>query len=681
MEKKASVNNTGIESAGLTTDYMQAIAEYIWNGFDAGATAVDITFKSNALDYIDSLSIIDNGSGIDLSTIDETFGNFMDSIKKNTYQKSSSAIKGNKGKGRFSFVAFSGQASWSTRFIDKETSKILEYTIVIERNNKDKFNWDNKIVSKESSTGTKVTFSELSDVTGYSFSNPEFLNFLGQEFGWFLFLNKDKGYKICINNMPLSYDNLIAESEIYDLPIKFREDESTFKITFIRWNKKIGDKFYFYFLDSKQNEVTKELTSFNNNAIGFNHSVYIESQFFNAFSPNDKEESLALFDSTSKSSPVFKSLLDALHKIIRNKQKEFINGTAAEELIETYEKTGVIPKFKNNKYDQARRSDLIDVVKGIYCLEPRIFQGLNKEQQKINVGLINILLDTDERNTIIDLIGEIVNLTADERENLLNILKKTTIAKIAKTINLIESRFKVIELLKALVFDLKKFTSEIKHLQKVIEENFWLFGEQYHLVSANESFTVLYSKYLDFINSIENNSKTKSKKTKELKSNRRPDIFLCKKHSIQDISDHQYLMEENVIVELKRPTVPIGKDQIRQVEDYLEIIRTDNAFNSQKRCWKFLVIGNQIDDFVLGQYESQKEKGKKFLVKGVHNYEIYALTWDDVFTVFDLRHKFLVDNLEFDKEVIKKELIEKGINLYGDSQPEVIALEAIQAIS
>ena len=85
------------------------------------------------------------------------------------------------------------------------------------------------------------------------------------------------------------------------------------------------------------------------------------------------------------------------------------------------------------------------------------------------------------------------------------------------------------------------------------------------------------------------------------------------------------------------------------------------------------------NDYVLGQYESQKEKGKKFLVKGVHNYEIYALTWDDIFMLFDLRHKFLVDNLEFDRDIIKKELIEKGINLYGETSPEAVMLEAIHA--
>jgi DNA topoisomerase VI subunit B len=101
MELKVSVNNSGIESAGLTSDYMQAVAEYIWNGFDAEASHIQIEYITNTLDHISSFSIIDNGSGIDFSTIESTFGNFMDSIKRTLYQKSSSAIKGTEGKGVF----------------------------------------------------------------------------------------------------------------------------------------------------------------------------------------------------------------------------------------------------------------------------------------------------------------------------------------------------------------------------------------------------------------------------------------------------------------------------------------------------------------------------------------------------------------------------------------------------
>jgi hypothetical protein len=687
MEQKVSVNNTGIDSAGLTSDYMQAIAEFIWNGFDAGASQVAITFNpANNMEYIQSFQVSDNGEGIDLSTIEGTFGNFMDSLKKRSYQKSSSTIHGNKGKGRFSFVAFCGMATWHTIYRDKSSEKLLEYDIVVRRNSKDKFNYDNKVVSKSEDTGTIVTFTELFGVDGSSLSNKEFIEYLGYEFGWFLLLNKERQFNLSINGKAIPFQHLIAESDVREFCIPSDGGNFVFKATFVRWTRMIGDKFYFYFLDSQQKEVWKDLTSFNNNAMNFNHSVYIESAFFNSFAGEDQEQTLSLFTNT-KYTGIFKPLMNALHQWVKEKQRNFVHGEAAEKLITAYERTGVIPKFNNNKYDQARRVDLIEVVKGIYSIEPKIFTGLNKEQQKVSVGLINVLLNTDERDTIIEIIGQIVILTPDERDELLHILRKTTIGKITKMVNLIQSRFRIIELLKTLVFDLKKFTSEITHLQKAIEDSYWLFGEQYHLVSANESFTVLQKKYLDFIAQLEKEDEKSAKprgkggsKVRKADFDRRPDVFLCGKLSIPDVGDHQYLMEENVMVELKRPTVVIGKAQLRQIEDYLEIVRTDDAFNSQKRCWKFFIVGNKIDDYVSGQYESQKEKGKKFLVKAAYNYEIFAFTWDDIFVLFRLRHQFLVDQIDFDKDAIKRELIEKGIDLTMNSAPDAVTAEVQAAV-
>ncbi|MDM1352052.1 hypothetical protein HX017_17870 [Myroides marinus] len=56
-------------------------------------------------------------------------------------------------------------------------------------------------------------------------------------------------------------------------------------------------------------------------------------------------------------------------------------------------------------------------------------------------------------------------------------------------------------------------------------------------------------------------------------------------------------MEENIIVELKRPSVTIGKDQFRQIDDYLDFIIQQDQFNSQMRKWKFYVISNKVDIF------------------------------------------------------------------------------------
>jgi hypothetical protein len=221
---------------------------------------------------------------------------------------------------------------------------------------------------------------------------------------------------------------------------------------------------------------------------------------------------------------------------------------------------------------------------------------------------------------------------------------------------LIENRFKTIELLRKLVFDLKKFTNERNHIQNAIEQSYWLFGEQYHLASADEHFQKLLSEYLYIIDEVKITDKLEVYDWK-----RRPDIFLCRKNSIPDSRDTEYHIEENIMVELKRPTVTIGKEQFRQIDDYLDFIMKQDQFNSQTRKWKFYVISNKVDPYIDKQYEAFKDKGKKFLVHQSGKYEIYAMTWDDLFRTFEIKHKYLLEKLEFDKSAINEEMKLKGI--------------------
>ena len=55
MKFRLSTNSNSVINAGLTDDYKKAIAEYIWNGFDAGATCVEIRYHANELGGMDDL--------------------------------------------------------------------------------------------------------------------------------------------------------------------------------------------------------------------------------------------------------------------------------------------------------------------------------------------------------------------------------------------------------------------------------------------------------------------------------------------------------------------------------------------------------------------------------------------------------------------------------------------------
>lgn len=90
-------NNQSVESSGITKDYKDALCEYVWNSFEANATAVAIDCIPNELTGSAEIVITDNGDGIAYDSLECTFGAFLDS------QKNSRSLqiktKANKGKG------------------------------------------------------------------------------------------------------------------------------------------------------------------------------------------------------------------------------------------------------------------------------------------------------------------------------------------------------------------------------------------------------------------------------------------------------------------------------------------------------------------------------------------------------------------------------------------------------
>ena len=66
MSEEIKITAKGIKKTLAGTKPEQAIAEYIWNGFDAGASIVEVTARPTAegFESLDYLLIRDNGAGI-----------------------------------------------------------------------------------------------------------------------------------------------------------------------------------------------------------------------------------------------------------------------------------------------------------------------------------------------------------------------------------------------------------------------------------------------------------------------------------------------------------------------------------------------------------------------------------------------------------------------------------------
>jgi len=140
----------------------QAIAEYIWNGFDAQADTVWVDFSANELGSLTKLSIADNGTGIDYDKLALKFHPFYDSEKAIaiTTPKHTSAMHGKNGVGRLTFFTFAGVAKWRSVAVQNNTLVRTDIDITAEGLNTYIADLHSQV--SDTTTGTRVSFQELS---------------------------------------------------------------------------------------------------------------------------------------------------------------------------------------------------------------------------------------------------------------------------------------------------------------------------------------------------------------------------------------------------------------------------------------------------------------------------------------------------------------------------------------
>lgn len=645
-----SVKNQSIESSGITNDYKEAICEYVWNGFEAHATEIDINYTLNVASGIESLSISDNGDGIVYEEIEDTFGAFLTSRKNMLSSKMKS--KANKGKGRFSFSAFACNARWNTVY--KSDGIFKEYEIILENDKKEILNCSEPKIAQKMITGTCVEFGNIFYLTSEDLSFDVLESALLKEFSWFLYLYKGKNIKININGVPIDYEKYI-NTELSESVFKVI-DGKRFEITLIVWQEAIKEKFCCYFFDSEDELKGSETTSFNRNTVDFSHSVFVKSVFFDEHDDIDSKldnSQINLFISEDDKK-TYKKLKKYVSEFIEIKIGHYMSQKADDAVRQMIEERKTFPVFSNDAYGQMRKRDLEKVTKEIYKIEPKIFYKLRYVQEKSLLGFLNLLLSSEERENVLSIVEQIVELSPEQRSDFSDMLKKTKLENIIDSIKFVQDRYKVIELLKTIVYDMTQFANERDHIQKIVQQHFWLFGEGYNLASADMRMQKALENY---INILYGESDIKATLREDVEQERRMDIFMC---NVRDVENSfGTTLEENIIVELKAPKVPLSKKVLRQIEDYMDFVRKQPNFNSEYRKWKFIAVCREVDDDVKSRYEALKDKGKIGLVVQVENYEVYAYTWDDVFKSFELIHAPLLKRLKFDREKLTEELLQE----------------------
>jgi Histidine kinase-, DNA gyrase B-, and HSP90-like ATPase len=655
---KSEVTSNGLKRDLKKKGYKppSSIAEYVWNGFEANATCIDIVgsyhkLGDHKLGGISSFSIIDNGTGIVKAT---SFNPLFESEKSKPKSSKSSALSKRHGLhnhgnslGRLTFFTFAQEATWQTVY---ENSDGFKYQYKIEVDSSSLVKWEQTTPQKTNeSTGTSVVFTVINpDFTDVA--EQDIIDHLKHEFAWYLEQQKPNGFNITINGETLDYSDTISEESSEDKKI----GDYRFNFKFILWKRKLNSEYSrYYFLNSENREVFTQTTTLNNKGDGFFHSLYITSSFFDGdFNPGiysvEESEQGEVFASDQKYQ-VYQKLIKLAEDYLYDKRIPFIEA-ASENLVNQFESKRIFPEYDNNDWGNFKRNSIHNTVKQLYQVEPKIFSSLTVDQKKIFVRFLEVILSSGHTDEVFKILGEVISLSSEDLRQLAKTLISARLTNIVKTIQLIEDRYRAINDLRKLVFKKDEFNAnEPQHIQKIIESHYWIFGEQYNLVTAEEpSFQQALEGYVDILRKPNPDDEIESDIpiVDHPSKNKQMDIFMCRQN-INENSVH------HIVVELKHPKIRLGKHELEQVKEYMDIILSVDDFNGNNAIWEFYLVGNAFSvpkkgkNYIKREIANKQESGshEASLAFSYENYKIYVKTWSEIFNEFDIKYKFIQERL------------------------------------
>ncbi len=225
-------------------------------------------------------------------------------------------------------------------------------------------------------------------------------------------------------------------------------------------------------------------------APGFNFTAYLKSDYFAVLLAENRLEIATLDAPTSK-------LLDAAKTAMRDHFRRRASEKAAG-LVEEWRRDKVYPYEgqPSSPIEETARQVFNVVALNVNHFLPE-FQAADERTKRLQLRLLRNAVENAPAD-LSRILTEVLDLPPEKRQELADLLDHTTLSHIISASKLIADRLEFLQGLETLVFDmeLKHAVRERTRLHRVVAENTWIFGEQYHLSVDDQSLTEVLKKHL-----------------------------------------------------------------------------------------------------------------------------------------------------------------------------------------
>lgn len=592
-------------------DSFDGLTQIIYNSLDANASEIEIFISETQLSGIEEIKVVDNGTGIpapDRKNPIDPFLNLGFSNKKiNDQNIFGRNVHGKAGEGRFKAYTLGSKLEWKTKtttastIITADINAPQRFTII-----------DNAILPEiPARTGTIFTAIDCEQV------RLPTLDILKSRLEkYFLTVVDDSRIKIKINNNILSSRLHIVGQDEKSLA----KPHTDVNVKTVIWKTTGAENNKLFWCDHDYNTLLE--ATLDSSKQKTSHSLYIASKkietakhrnqlLLHAMDPilqqiesqaKDTMEKFLITSRMAEASNIIKQLKD--EKIYPFAVTTATSSAVSQKTQEVYD--AIVVKLNQTKpsiFKSSHRKYVVETLKLIIEREPEHFARILKE---------------------------LVGLTPEETEDFAKLLDRTTLSSIIRTSRTIVNRLDFLQSLKNMVYgDLAKFLKERSQLHKVIENETWIFGEEYNLMTSDKSFNTT-------IGAIRNGIKDFSGDSTIVGGQRISDLFLTQKTYVAS-NPHA------IIVELKRPAVSVGKKEAQQIKDYYDIVK-DRAEFANWRISLF-VISSKIDKNIWDGEVADQETGEMGYSKSPIK-KLYLKRWGDIIDANEARLNELKKSLE-----------------------------------
>ncbi len=611
---------------------VDALVELVWNGLDAEADTVDVDIETSSvvggaqeMFHVTRITVADNGHGITHEKAADAFPSLGDSWKRRLNGRTLNGkrpLHGTFGRGRFLAYSLGHRVRWSSVArtgdgsfrieIEGDQARIDGFTI-------------NPPQPVSEATGTTVTINVEQGRSLAAITREDVHLQFAARLAAHLLGNPD--ITVRVNGRKVDPRPLIAgdttEIVLNDIAMEDLGGRETPVMTVVDWTEEMKSAPGIVLC----NENGASLVELEKSA----PPGSVRSTGYLRWSGWAEGAADLLFSHVRHAS-IVDAAIRALAQHVAAR-----TGALSATIVATLKQEGAYP-YPDQLVDPVQEAErqLFDLL-AVAARGP--LRQSTRQHRKMTVRLLQVALQ--ERPESLDVIlTEALSLTEVERDELAELLRFSSLGSIVGAAAEVTRRLDLLGTLRHVVYspEVSDDMREVDQLHPLVKANVWLFGEPWRLSASEVGLTNVLRAVVPDDVALEAEL-VRTGGAVLLPDGKRGRVDLLLQRTLVEPDDRQ----ARLVIELKRPSVSLGADELAQVRRYAHAL-SEHAGAGPAR-WTFWLVGADTTDEIGGELQQQdREWGH---VTRAEKYDVRVITWGRLIDQAERRFHFYRDQLSY----------------------------------